>query len=325
MIVPEFWAEGRVQRKVPGRQVTVRRFGWSDTSEEDALAMGEARAQEALERIIAGDKLERREPKVAYNGAQGVPIREEILSRHGDTVITRNLYGAHCLNTPDVLFADVDHPTEAPLRVNLIVGVVLLVLCTRNAIAERSIVLGLAGFAAAMVGSILLSGLLFWIYQRLAGGPARRAQRRIRKFAARHPDWQLRLYQTPAGYRVLAMHSIFDPASTLVADCFKTLGTDPVYVRMCQRQNCFRARLSPKPWRVGLKQKMKPRPGVWPVKPERLPQRQEWIDLYETKARAFASCRFIQTFGNGGTHPAAERVRALHDELSRAHTGLPLA
>ena len=35
-------------------------------------------------------KLERREPKVAYNGALGVPIREEVLSRHNNAVITRN-------------------------------------------------------------------------------------------------------------------------------------------------------------------------------------------------------------------------------------------
>lgn len=51
---------------------------------------------------------------MAYNGAQGVPIREEVLERHGDTVITRNGYGAKCLNTPDVLFADVDFDTALP-------------------------------------------------------------------------------------------------------------------------------------------------------------------------------------------------------------------
>jgi len=36
-----------------------------------------------------------------------VPIREEIVSRHGDTIITRNSYGARCLNTPNALFADI--------------------------------------------------------------------------------------------------------------------------------------------------------------------------------------------------------------------------
>jgi len=57
--------------------------------------------------VLSGEKLIRREPKIPYKGAAGVPIREEIVSRHGETIITRNAYGARCLNTPNVLFADV--------------------------------------------------------------------------------------------------------------------------------------------------------------------------------------------------------------------------
>ena len=37
-------------------------------------------------------------------GGIGLPIREEVLARNGDDVITRNSYGARCLNEPDVLF-----------------------------------------------------------------------------------------------------------------------------------------------------------------------------------------------------------------------------
>ena len=106
MIVPIHWAEARKQHKVSGRQITVRRYGWSDTSD------AEARVDEALRRILAGEPLARREPLVSYNGADGVPIREEILSRHGAQVITRNSYGAHCLNSPDALFADIDFESE---------------------------------------------------------------------------------------------------------------------------------------------------------------------------------------------------------------------
>src|SRR5262245_4963295 len=108
MIVPTFWAEGRIQHRHAGRQVTVRRFGWSDESQAEAQANADSRAREALDRILTGEKLPRREPKVAYNGAQGVPIREEIVARHREIVLTRNSYGALCLNTPNVLFADVD-------------------------------------------------------------------------------------------------------------------------------------------------------------------------------------------------------------------------
>ncbi|NDF01697.1 MAG: hypothetical protein EB034_26050, partial [Verrucomicrobia bacterium] len=100
MNIPRFWAEARAQHRERGKQVTVRRFGWSATSESEAQANAQARADEALERLLAGEKLDRREPKVAYNGAEGVPIREEIIAEHGTDVITRNSYGALCLNTP---------------------------------------------------------------------------------------------------------------------------------------------------------------------------------------------------------------------------------
>src|SRR6185295_15118966 len=43
MIVPKFWAEARLPHREPGRQVTVRRFGWSDTSEAEAQAHAETR------------------------------------------------------------------------------------------------------------------------------------------------------------------------------------------------------------------------------------------------------------------------------------------
>src|SRR5688572_18920533 len=124
MIVPDYWVEARKQHRSAGKQVTVRRFGWSATSESDALAMAERRAEEALHRILSGEKLERRERKAAYNGAFGVPIREEVLSRHGEEVITRNSYGAHCLNTPRALFADVDF-SNAPLARQAIVAFAL--------------------------------------------------------------------------------------------------------------------------------------------------------------------------------------------------------
>lgn len=108
MIVPQYWAESRQQHQGKGRKITVRRFGWSDTDQTEAQANADVRAKEALQRLISGEKLSLRDPKIPYNGAVGIPIREEIVSRLGDTIITRNSYGALCLNTPDVFFADID-------------------------------------------------------------------------------------------------------------------------------------------------------------------------------------------------------------------------
>jgi hypothetical protein len=73
---------------------------------------------------MAGRPLIPREPKVPYNGAVGVPIREEILARYGAAVITRNSHGARCLNTPDILFADVDATAGMPPWIMAAAGLV---------------------------------------------------------------------------------------------------------------------------------------------------------------------------------------------------------
>jgi hypothetical protein len=327
MIVPKFWAESRVQDRVGGRQVTVRRFGWSDTSQDDAQANADKRAREAFARIAAGEAVARRERKVSYNGADGVPIREEIVSRHGTAVITRNIYGTRCLNTPDVLFADIDFEDEPSVHFTLLVIGVLTTCAIAVAVGWN-----LTHWVYGLIVAILAAWLgrpaavaLHHINLRLQGGAEKRARHRIDKFIAAHPDWHLRLYRTPAGLRLLAMHQTFDPRETAVAEFFKALGTDPIYVRMCLNQNCFRARVSPKPWRVGIVGHIRPRPGVWPVNPERLPERARWIEEYEQAARNHASCQFIEAIGSGVVNSNARTVQVVHDQLCQAASFLPIA
>jgi hypothetical protein len=325
MLIPSFWAEASARHRAKGKQVTVRRFGWSLDSDEDAARNAQARADEALARVLAGEALVRREPKVSYNGADGVPIREQVLERHGDTVITRNLYGARCLNTPDVFFADIDFGAE-PGRALRGVVVAVLVLAAAwwgktyggwwTAFGAMLVALTVAGAVArALVGLGLLA----------KGGQETVARRRVEAFVAAHPGWRLRLYRTPAGLRTLAMHRRFDPDDPEVAAFFDAVKADKLYVRMCRRQRCFRARISPKPWRAGVETHIKPRPGVWPVNPERLPEREDWIALYELMTLGYASCRHLADLGDGPVDAGVDAVRELHDEACRADTGLPLA
>jgi hypothetical protein len=325
VIVPQYWAEARVRQRGGGKQVSVRRFGWSDASEADAQAMAEARARDDLQRIVAGASLQRREPRVAYNGADGVPIREEVLARHDDVVITRNAYGARCLNTPNVLIADVDLPLRPRGGLVVLVAGALLVLTAAVAWSTSSWQLLLFG----MVGTVLLAPMLARLAHRLRmsllGGPATLARRRIERFAARHPSWHLRLYRTPAGFRVLALHRLFAPSDPEVDACFGALAVDSLYARMCRNQQCFRARLTAKPWRIGMPDRMRPRPGVWPVAAERRAAREAWIADYERRAEGHAACQFVARFGSGTVHPAALTVQRLHDDACRAGTTLPLA
>lgn len=327
MIVPQHWAEGRVRHRKAGKQITIRRFGWSDESEEAAQRMADARAQEALEQALAGSKLNRREPKVPYNGADGVPIREQIVDRRGETVITRNSYGALCLNTPDILFIDIDHEDTKVLPHLGTVIFFLLVgtgLWLRFSEGHSKILPPLAFIAAVFIPGIL-AGAMRRIYLRSKGGEGKLAMDRVSAWLAIHPDWNLRTYRTPAGLRLIATHRKFSPSDPVVSECFAALGSDKMYRLMCLKQNCFRARVSPKPWRIGFDKHLRPRPGVWPVKAEHLPAREEWISRYEATGKDFAACCFVESQGSGTIHSEIIPTVKWHDELCRAESGLPIA
>lgn len=303
----------------------MRRFGWSDSSQSEAQENAERRTQEALQRLVSGEKLPRREPKIPYNGADGVPIREEIVARHGDTIVTRNTYGARCLNTPNVLFADIDFQYEPGMRLTFTIFALVAVCATAAQLLLHS---GVLTAAVAILGAIFSStvaALLHRALQRAKGGFEHAARARIARFLARHPEWNLRLYRTPAGMRVLVTHRTFAPGEPAVAECFSALDTDPLYSRMCLNQQCFRARVSPKPWRIGIGEHMRPRPGVWPVAAERMPLRNAWIAKYEAAAKSFAACRLLGSVGSGVVHPEVRAVQELHDELCQANGQLPIA
>jgi hypothetical protein len=324
MIVPQFWAEGRVQSNRDGRQVTVRRFGWSDSSQADAQANADARAAEALQRILSGETLDRRERKVPYNGADGLPIREEIVSRYGETIVTRNSYGARCLNSPNVLFADIDYSPAAPCLLGCFIFVLLVAIAGVAAWHAGSWVLGIVLCFVALIVAMPIASLLHKQYLRTKGGIEEAVRARISQFGNRNPDWALRVYRTPAGLRLLVTHRSFEPSDPAVRAFFANVGADPMYVRMCLNQQCFRARVSPKPWRIGISSHMRPRPGVWPVRPERLEERRNWIEAYESAAAHFAACEFVESVGSGVIHAQIAPVVKLHDDLSQANSGLPI-
>jgi hypothetical protein len=318
MIVPDYWAEAVRQQRRNGKQFTVRRYGWSSASQEEAQSMADSRAQEALRRIVSGEVLDRRERKVAYNGAEGIPIREEVLARFGEEVITRNVYGAHCLNSPNVLFADIDFTAEPGARPPLFAFVTLAAAAAVAGISLRSWGLSLGLLFVSLITAAPLASLLARLLVAGRGGAEHIARQRLVGFVANHPTWNLRLYRTPAGFRVLATHQTFEAEAPEVLDFFAAVSADPVYVRMCMNQRCFRARLTAKPWRIGISAHMRPRPGVWPVRPEMLGVRNAWIADYEARSAAFAACCFVESIGSGVVQESLQSVIDLHDRESRA-------
>lgn len=326
MLIPYFWAECRLQNKQAKKQVTVKRWGWSDLSQDDAQALANRRAKEAMERILGGETLRRLETKDAYGTEDGVPIREEVVSRHGDAVITRNSYGSLCLNTPNVLFADVDAEWDGALQMRLpgLIGIVM-----------AGIIAGLWQSSFLLGAGIVIAGIWLWslIIRRINRHRRPLAEEKlkqenlnaVRAFVNRHPEWNLRVYETPAGYRLLAMHDVFDPQGDVAKSALKELNSDKRFVNLCAIQACFRARVSPKYWRMGYRPENSLPKSKWPFPPEHLAIRKAWISGYQTIAPKFASCRFLEQLGSDTVHPDAESVRTLHDSLCQSNTSLPLA
>lgn len=325
MIIPRYWAEARVQHRDRHRQVTIRRFGWSDLSPEAAQSHAEQRAREAIERVLNGEKLPRREPRVLYNGAEGVPIREEIVDQRGNAIVTRNGYGARCLNTPDVLFADLDFPEGPSNRLFFGVLIALLIAAIALGVATNRVWVGLLQAVASVLVAPLLATFLHQTATTMRGGPENVVRARVARFLRSRPDWNVRLYRTPGGFRLLAMHRTFAPDEPDLADTFRKMGADPIYALMCLRQQCFRARVSAKPWRIGIHDHIPPDHGGWPFAKGWEAPRAAWVAHYEDISRNFAACQYTETLGTGITHPDVQRLQTWHDDLCRAERSLPIA
>jgi hypothetical protein len=156
-----------------------------------------------------------------------------------------------------------------------------------------------------------------------ATSPEEAARAKLRDTLAKLSKGTFRVYRTAAGFRALAVDREFDPAGREAQDIMKATGTDPWFVRLCLAQKSFRARLTPKPWRCGLK----PPPVDYPRADADDEQRfAAWLAEYQQASKGYATCRFLETVGKGGFGVAGdEDLVALHDRMTRASESLPLA
>ncbi|MBI4674173.1 MAG: hypothetical protein HY741_21220 [Chloroflexi bacterium] len=283
MKVPKYWAK-RVQSVEPpiGRNYKLVSWQWSDASLQDAQAQADARLDELIDKAMSGALLEQ------YSYSER-PLREAITqsitnqSGRENAVVTRNRYGALVLNTADALFIDMDLPQSAP--------------------------------AAAMRALQRKLGVR-------TSDPADASVERIAAWSSRHPELGLRVYHTAAGLRGLITNELFAPAQSETLDILRELESDPLYVRLCRAQDCFRARLTPKPWRCGMKMP----PVRYPFDDIKQEMRfQEWERRYDRAIAAYAVCQFVNHFGPTQVHPDIQPILNLHDRVSGVDAARPLA
>ena len=278
MRIPRYWERescSGVDRK--GKPLMFRVWGWSFENPAEARKNAAERARRVFERARSG------EPVDSYDYLEH-PLREEVVDsvKYGSdeiAVITRNGYGALVLNCASVCFVDVDFPKA-----------------------------GFPGLVEAII-------LLFSRRRRQLRVEAARDNtlRQVQDWAERNPDRSFRLYRTAAGLRLLFTDRLYQPTSNEIATLLRDLGSDLLYRRLTEKQECFRARLTPKPWRCGC-----PRP----------PTRYPWLDAdaerayrqwqhdYEMKSDGYATCELLQAFGDGSCEGGIDTIISVHDEYT---------
>lgn len=167
-------------------------------------------------------------------------------------------------------------------------------------------------------------GLLGRLKARFAGGITPKARRvaEIQAFHARHPELGLSVFETHAGLRVFLTNQAHAPEAHTSRQMMIALGADPLYQRLCQAQHCYRARLSPKPWRCGTTRP----PHRYPREPGDAAQAHtHWLAGYAHHAAGYAVCRPLLTLGPTSQDEDTARLMALHQAMTVRPGDLPLA
>jgi hypothetical protein len=288
MKFPAHWARATVaDRDRGGKAVSFTCWRSSDASAAEARENALAAARRILQIVLAGQPLE-------HYGYGQTPLREEVLQRFtNDTgeliaAITVNAWGALVLNTAQVMFVDIDFP---PVSLGELVRHMFARLFRKN---ERS------------------------LEQKREDA----VRSRLERYFTERPEFGARIYRTFGGMRLLVTHALFDPRSDTSQAVLGAIGADPLYRKLCTNQESFRARLTPKPWRCGHAKNT----TRWPREtPEAQQAYAAWRARYAERQSKFCTCRYLGTLGNGHAHPDAERIIAVHDDVSRAGESLALA
>jgi hypothetical protein len=144
----------------------------------------------------------------------------------------------------------------------------------------------------------------------------------IRTVLSSRDDEGFRIYRTSAGFRILATAHPFEPDSHPCRSIMDTVGADPEFIRLCRVQTCFRARLTPKPWRCGCSAP----PNLFPrhsiVEQQRFA---EWKAGYERASVGWSTCKYLDTVGLANWHTQIAPLIEFHDRETKALEELELA
>lgn len=323
MFIPRYWKriEAIVQTKdfLPAGSdlsdlpdtLDISSWGYSDRSEAEA----ETKAHERIGDIVNAFNRSPNDEDFYY------PFRvvnEEILKTIGEetsqqAIITRNKYHCQILNTAQLMFVDIDvdvsdiKPPSFLSKILLRTSQIIEENIRKEKERHEDVISRIEAF--------------------------------VRNQSNGFDDIGLLVYRTFAGYRVIVSSRPLEPRGEDTHKIFDALGADPLYQSLCRTQNSFRARLTPKSWR--MKPEIIERLNLYPLLRRRVTKNMvekwsredeeklriydDWVETYEHLHKIHSTCQFIKQIGNWKVDPSLAGLIQLHDELTGAHKGLDLA
>jgi hypothetical protein len=223
-------------------------------------------------------------------------IQEEVLEEYAFGTVSRNRLGCEVLNVEQVMFIDWDVDARAHLRSKPM------------------------GFLARIRRTIFGSNPA-----ELEAATREAKQIRYQQVRDQLKDLSMlsaRVYETHSGFRGIITSSLFSPSEEVSQALLIELGSDALYTKLCRIQGTFRARLTPKYWRLGMGQRPFDAGHRADFTPVIGPA---WLERYQQISADRAVCRFVAEFGAEATDPIICAVIALHDQRCKAHQMLELA
>lgn len=132
----------------------------------------------------------------------------------------------------------------------------------------------------------------------------------IEYYQKAHPELSIYVYETFAGLRFVVVNDTYNPNDKFVKEVFKALQVDPLYMKLCEYQTCFRARLTPKPWRIGMQ---KPETRYPRSEAHDIEKFKMWLKSYNERCDNKAAVRLRSKFGVHHIDPNVLKVLDIHD------------
>ena len=275
MRIAKYWALDEITATDPrGEKVTRQVYGGSDVSENEAKAEAKRRAEAIAQRIRMGGIGGRFHERWYEYARQSKP--EPIVEEFRDQGGRR--VGAITANRYGA--------------------------CVLNTSELAFVDVDLKPRVTSLLGSLLGKKRL---------DPEREALDKLEAWVGSGSGRAARAYRTRSGLRYLIPSPLMKPDSDQTRAVMEQLGADKLYVTLCKQQHSFRARLTPKPWRL----------------PRSVP-----APLYDPDGAAHvndawrgthAVCELIGEYGRAEEAPSTTELIAVHDAWTNVGSGLPLA